>query len=304
MSVVVPIIVGPTAIGKTNLSMLLAEKRPSEIISADSRQIYCYMDIGTAKVDKKSREKIPHHMIDICNPDEYFSAGMFSKIARKIIDDIVKKEKIPIVVGGSGFYIHALIDGIFDMHIHDNEIRTQLRERARDEGLEALYLELQKYDPEYANKISANDKQRIFRSLEVYKATGLSFSEWHKQSANPADFKYKLIGLDMDRRALYKRIEDRVDKMLNDGLIEEVKHLQQLGYNSELNALKTVGYKEVFAYFNAEINHDTMIDLIKQNTRRYAKRQLTWFRRDARIEWMQSSGKGDLDLIAQNLSKI
>ena len=304
MSVVVPIIVGPTAIGKTYLSMLLAEKRPSEIISADSRQIYCYMDIGTAKVDKKSREKIPHHMIDICNPDEYFSAGMFSNMARKIIDDKVKKEKIPIVVGGSGFYIHALIDGIFDMQIHDNEIRNQLRERARDEGLEALYLELQKYDPEYANKISANDKQRIFRSLEVYKATGLSFSEWHKQSANPAGFKYKLIGLDMDRRALYKRIEDRVEKMLNDGLVDEVKHLQQLGYNSDLNALKTVGYKEVFAYLNAEINFDTMVDLIKQNTRRYAKRQLTWFRRDARIEWMQSSGRGDLNLLAQNLLKI
>lgn len=295
MSVVVPIIVGPTAVGKTYISILLAERIPSEIISADSRQIYRYMDIGTAKVNIHSREKIPHHMIDICNPDEYFSAGMFAKMARKCVTDIINAGKIPIIVGGSGFYISALIDGIFDKQIRDEGIRNQLKERAQNKGLDTLYQELRKCDPEYADKISGNDRQRIFRSLEVYLVTGQAFSQWHKQNTNPADFTFKMIGLNMDRHILYKRIEQRVDKMLDNGLIDEAKKLQKMGYNTDLTSLKTVGYKEVFAYLKDESNFDTMDNLIKQNTRRYAKRQLTWFKKDERIEWMDVSSKDDLD---------
>ena len=301
MTLVVPIIVGPTAIGKTYLSMLLAEKIPSEIISADSRQIYKYMDIGTAKVDKELQKKVAHHMIDICNPDEYFSAGMYSKIARKIVDYILKEGKLPIVVGGSGFYISALIDGIFDLQIYNSDIREQLQERAENEGLDSLYHELEQYDPVNASKISVNDRQRIFRSLEVYLSTGQPFSEWHKLKTNSANFQYRLIGLNIDRKILYQRIEERVDKMMDEGLIDEVKHLQQMGYHENMTALKTVGYKEVFAYLKDEIDFDTMIGQIKQNTRRYAKRQLTWFRRDQRIEWMDITNKKDLDQVAQNL---
>jgi len=300
----IPILVGPTAIGKTYLSLLLAEKISAEIVSADSRQIYKYMNIGTAKVDKESQKKVPHHMIDICTPDEYFSAGMYSKLARKIIDHIIKNGKMPIVAGGSGFYISALIDGIFDMEIHDPEIREQLQRRAEIEGLESLYHELVKYDPEYAAKISGNDKQRIFRSLEVYLSTGQSFSDWHKQKSKPADFQYKMIGLNMDRQFLYRRIEERVDKMLEEGLVDEVKHLQSLGYNSNLTALKTVGYKEVFTYLNNEIDFDTMAAQIKQNTRRYAKRQITWFRRDNRINWMEATSEEDLNQIANKIMNI
>ena len=304
MSIVVPIIVGPTAIGKTHLSMLLAEKIPSEIISADSRQIYRHMDIGTAKVDLKTREKVVHHMIDINNPDEYFSAGMFSKIASNIIAEVMSAGKLPIIVGGSGFYISALIDGIFDMQIHNPDIREQLKKKAQNDGLDILYRELQKCDPDYAAKIGISDTQRILRSLEVFMITGQSFSDWHKQNKNPADFPYKIIGLNMDRKALYKRIEERVDKMLDEGLIDEVKNLQALGYDANLTALKTVGYKEVFAYLNDEITLDIMIGLIKQNTRRYAKRQLTWFRRDKRITWMNVSKNEDFKHMTQELIKI
>jgi len=286
----VPVIIGPTAIGKTRLSLLLAEKTSSEIISADSRQIYKYMDIGTAKVDKDSQKKVPHHMIDICNPEEYFSAGIYSKLARKIIDHILNESKTPIVVGGSGFYISALIDGIFDMQIHDPDIRKQLKHRFESEGLDSLY-------PEYASKISANDKQRIFRSLEVYLSTGQPFSEWHQQKTSPANFQYKMIGLQMDRTLLYQRINERVDRMIKKGLVDEVKHLQTMGYDADLTALRTVGYREVFAYLNDDIDFDTMVNQIKQNTRRYAKRQLTWFRRDKRIRWMQFSNEEEFKQI-------
>ena len=277
--------------------MLLAEQFPSEIISADSRQIYKYMDIGTAKVDQESRKNVPHHMINICNPDEYFSAGMYSKLARKIIKHIRNEGKMPIVVGGSGFYISALLDGIFDMQIHNPDIREQLHQRAENEGLENLYHELKQFDPDYALKISSNDKQRIFRSLEVYFSTGQSFSEWHKQKTNSANFQYKMIGLTMDRKLLYQRIEERVDKMIDKGLVDEVKHLQTLGYNEDLTALKTVGYREVFAYLNDHIDFDTMVNQIKQNTRRYAKRQLTWFRRDERIKWIQASNEDEFNQV-------
>ena len=298
---IVPIIVGPTAIGKTYLSMLLAEKIHSEIVSADSRQIYKYMDIGTAKVDKASQKKVLHHMIDICNPDEYFSAGMYSKLTRKIIDRIIKQGKLPIVVGGSGFYISALLDGIFDMQIHDPEIREQLQIRAENEGLDSLYQELTQYDPDYALKISSNDKQRIFRSLEVYLTTGQPFSEWHKQKSNPAEFQYRMIGLNTDRKQLYQRIEERVEKMIDLGLIDEVKHIKALGYNKDLTALKTVGYKEVFLYLYNKIDFDTMVIQIKQNTRRYAKRQLTWFRRDERIKWIEASNMEELNQAVDQL---
>ena len=304
MDIVVPIIVGPTGIGKTCLSLILAENLPSEIISADSRQIYRYMDIGTAKADLEYRQKIKHHMIDIYNPDEYFSAGMFAGKARELIQNLISNGKVPIVVGGSGFYISALIDGIFEKHIFDIEIRNQLKYRAKKEGLDVLFGELLQCDPEYAERISANDRQRIFRSLEVYLVTGKPFSQWHKIGTTPAEFQYRLIGLNMERKDLYKRIEERVEKMVMNGLLDEVRHLQKLGYNAGLTSMKTVGYKEAFAFLKNEINHETMVTLIKQNTRRYAKRQLTWFRNDKRIEWNNITSKADLERLGVMLSKV
>lgn len=289
MSFPVPIIVGPTAVGKTELSLMLAEKLPIEVVSADSRQIYRYLDIGTAKISEQIRHKIPHHMIDVCDPDEYFSAGMYSRIARKVIDGIHQRKKMAVVVGGSGFYISALVDGIFDLEIHDEGIRQDLIERAGKEGLDVLYRELQKIDPEYASKISPTDKQRIFRSLEVYLVTGRNFTSWHEQDTYPAQFKPIMFGLTMDRAALYQLIEQRVERMLEEGLMDEVRKLIQMGYRPAMNALNTVGYKEAFQYLEGQLEFEQMVELIKRNSRRYAKRQLTWFRKDERIRWIETS---------------
>lgn len=285
----VPIIVGPTGVGKTELSLMVAEKLPVEIVSSDSRQIYRHLNIGTDKIADSIRKKIPHHMIDICNPDEYFSAGMYSRIARKVIGEIQQRGKVPLVVGGSGFYISALVDGIFELDVHDDQVRSALEERLKREGLATLFAELQKYDPEYAAKISPTDKQRTLRALEIYIVTGHSFSSWHEQDTEPAPFKPLMIGLTMERQALYERIEKRVEKMLEAGLMDEVQKLIHMGYRPGMNALNTVGYKEAFQYLQGEFTFEEMVDLIKRNSRRYAKRQLTWFRRDNRIRWIEAS---------------
>jgi len=301
MSFPVPIIVGPTAVGKTELSLMLAEKLPIEVVSADSRQVYRYLDIGTAKVSEEIRHKIPHHMINICDPDEYFSAGMYSRIARKVIDGIHHREKIPVVVGGSGFYISALVDGIFELEVHDENIREDLQERAKNEGLEKLYDELKKCDPEYASKISPSDRQRIFRSLEVYLVTGRNFTSWHEKDTHPAQFKLMMFGLTMDRAELYKLIDQRVERMLEDGLMDEVRKLIEMGYRPGMNALNTVGYKEAFQYLEGQLDFEQMVDLIKRNSRRYAKRQLTWFRKDDRIRCIETSRRTVLRKIANEI---
>lgn len=303
MSNTVPIIVGPTGVGKTDLSLMVAEKLPVEIVSADSRQIYRHLSIGTDKIADAIRKKILHHMIDICNPDEYFSAGMYSRIARKVIGEIQQRGKVPLVVGGSGFYISALLDGIFELDVHDNQVRAGLHERLRQEGQEALYAELKKCDAEYAAKISPADKQRTMRALEIYIVTGRSFSSWHERDTEPAPFKPLMIGLTMERQILYERIEKRVEKMLEAGLMDEVQKLIHMGYRPGMNALNTVGYKEAFQYLQGELTFDEMVDLIKRNSRRYAKRQLTWFRRDTRIRWIEASRRTVLRRAANEIIK-
>jgi len=303
MSYTVPIIVGPTGVGKTDLSLMVAEKLPVEIVSADSRQIYRHLSIGTDKILDSIRKKIPHHMIDICNPDEYFSAGMYSRIARKVIGEIQQRGKVPLVVGGSGFYISALVDGIFELDVHDNQVRAGLHERLRREGQESLYAELKKCDAEYASKISPADKQRTMRALEIYIVTGRSFSSWHERDTEPAPFKPLMIGLTMERQILYERIEKRVEKMLEAGLMNEVQKLIHMGYRPGMNALNTVGYKEAFQYLQGELTFDEMVDLIKRNSRRYAKRQLTWFRRDTRIRWIEASRRTVLRRTANEIIK-
>ncbi len=297
----VHLIVGPTAVGKTALSLLIAEKRAVEIISADSRQIYRYMDIGTAKVSSEVRRQIPHHFIDICLPDEYYSAGMFGKQARQTVEEIVRRGKIPLVVGGSGFYIRALVDGIFELDARDAAVRQQLEARLSEEGLASLYAELQKADPAYAAKISHNDRQRILRSLEVFYVTGKPFSFWHEQKPEPAPFEAVFWGLTAERTTLYRRINERVLRMLQEGLEEEVRGLLEMGYSPELNALNTVGYKEMIDYLNGKISRETMIERIQRNSRRYAKRQLTWFRAESRVHWHEVAEAGDLKEIAQKI---
>lgn len=299
MKLTVPIIVGPTGVGKTRLSLILAEDLPIDIISADSRQIYKLLNIGTAKPNKEVLQRIPHHFINILDPSEYFSSGKFAKLARKKIKQIARKNRIPLVVGGSGLYVKSLVDGIFDLEIHDEKIRDSLKQRIRSEGSEALYAELEKVDPALAERITRKDRQRIIRGLEVFIATGKKLSELQEEKTAAADFEPLFIGLTMNRNALYKRINQRVDRMLQEGLLVEVLYLKNLGYHPGMNALNTVGYKEVFSYLDNDISYDEMVDLIKRNTRHYAKRQYTWFNKEERIKWYHINAETTIEDVAR-----
>ncbi len=294
------VLVGPTASGKTPISLQIAEKIGAEIISADSRQIYKLMDIGTAKPTLEERKRVKHHFVDELLPDEDFNAGEYGKSGRQIIDEIFKCGKVPLVIGGSGLYIQAIIDGFFEGPSADQAIRHQLTKRMKKEGAEKLLKELQAIDPIAASSMLPSNTSRIIRALEVYKVTGMPISELQKTKIE-INFSPIFVGLQWERAKLYERINQRVDLMLNQGLLGEVKRLQSRGYSLQLNALQTVGYKEVFDYLEGNINHERMTELIKQNSRRYAKRQLTWFRRDKRIKWFDVNAENDFNKIANEI---
>lgn len=296
-------LVGPTGIGKTHLSLILSEKIPAEIVSADSRQIYKFLDIGTAKPDREEMRQVPHHLIDFLRPDEYFSAGKFSKIGRKVINQIFERGRLPIVVGGSGLYVRALIDGLTEIDVHDKKIRNSLRKRLLNEGPQALYEDIKKCDPVLAEKIQPTDSQRILRGLEVYLVTGMKLSRLQETPGIKADFNATIYGLRMEREKLYDRINSRVDRMMESGFIPEVVKLMHRGYKPELNALNTVGYKEAFLYLNKQISYDEMLKQIKQNTRRYAKRQCTWFRAQKDMNWILVESENDYPKIANRIIK-
>lgn len=301
MEKIIPILVGPTAVGKTGLSILISKQLPVEIISADSRQIYKKLDIGTAKPDPSIITQVPHHFIDILDPSEYFSSGRFSKLARNTINEIIQRNKIPLIVGGSGLYIKSLVDGIFELEIQDDNIRSSLQKRINSEGPESLYKELKIADPEFASRISPNDRQRIIRGLEVFLITGKKLSALQEEKTAEADFSPLFFGLTLERKKLYDRINKRVDEMLDNGLLVEVLHLKNSGYHTAMNAINTVGYKEVFSYLDNEISYDKMVDLIKRNTRRYAKRQYTWFNKEKRIRWYELKASNSLEDIAEKI---
>jgi tRNA dimethylallyltransferase len=297
----VPILVGPTAVGKTEISIYIAEILPVEIISADSRQIYQYLDIGTAKPDPQILAKIPHHFINSLKPETYYSAGIFASQARKVIREIFNRKKIPFVVGGAGFYIQALLDGLSEIAEVNGDLRQVLKTRWREEGYEKLFKELQRLDPTLARQLQPRDRQRILRGLEIYYSSGQKLSDIQKQHAEPAQFKSCIAGISSERNYLYKRINSRVDMMIEKGLVEEVKELAQRGYQKDLNALNTVGYKEVFDYLDNKISFKKMVEEIKINSRHYAKRQLTWFRRDDRIKWFNLNDYKNYREIAQTI---
>ncbi|MBN1995996.1 tRNA (adenosine(37)-N6)-dimethylallyltransferase MiaA [candidate division KSB1 bacterium] len=288
----VPIIVGPTAVGKTELVLQLAQKIDAEIVSADSRQIYKYMDIGTAKPTSKELENFPHHFIDIRTPDQYFSAGEYGREARVRIKKIHAGGRTALVVGGSGFYIQALVDGLFAPRISDPEVKKHWHYIAQQNGTPFVLAYLRKVDPVTAERLQKNDLQRIVRAIEVFEISGRPISEYQKDTLQPAGFTPLFFGLNRNRQRLYERIEQRVDRMIRSGLVYEVQALKDRGWGPDLNALRTVGYTEVFAYLEGKLEYHEMVGKIKQNTRRYAKRQLTWFKRDERILWM------DLDLLS------
>lgn len=292
---------GPTASGKTPISLLLAKLLDVEIISADSRQIYKMMDIGTAKVSKEDRRAAKHYFVDELSPDEEFNAGEFGKRGREIIDDILRRKKIPLVVGGSGLYVQALIDGFFDGPSADAALRHELYARIKEEGAEVLLRELNAVDPVSASKMLPVNTRRIVRALEVYKLTGMPLSTLQQEQTAPV-FTSVLAGLEWDRPVLYSRINRRVDLMLAKELVDEVQRLKDAGYTSDLNALQTVGYKEAFDYLAGKISYERMVELIKQNSRRYAKRQITWSRRDSRIKWFQLSSEEDFPKVAEAIA--
>lgn len=298
------VLTGPTGVGKTDVSIQIADRVDCEIVSADSRQIYRYMDIGTSKPTRETLQSVLHHFINILNPDEDYSAGQYAKEAREVIQQIRERGKIPLVVGGSGLYIRALLNGFFGKDFRDESIRVELNERLNNEGALSLYSELQRVDPQGADQTHPNNVKKILRGLEVYHISGKPLSEIQKRSEDPAPFSWIKIGLIMKREDLYERINQRVDEMFKEGLIEEVQDLLKHGYSPKLNSLNSVGYKEVFEHLNDNLDYKNCISLVKQNTRRYAKRQMTWFRSETDIQWATIENPKDFaPEIAENVLK-
>ena len=301
------VLTGPTAVGKSKLSIELAGKIGGEIISADSMQVYKYMNIGTDKISKENMGGIPHHLIDFLDPKEDFNVFMFQKLVKEAIADISSRGKIPILVGGTGFYIQAVLYDIdFTETDEDNTIRSELEERVRKEGTSGIYEELKSVDPESALLIHENNSKRVIRALEYYKKTGKKISEHNKEQSektSPYDFYYFV--LTDDREVLYSRIDKRVDARIEEGLVDEVKELMQMDIPKTATSMQSLGYREIFGYLDGEYDLDRAIYLIKRNTRHFAKRQLTWFRREKDVRWIDKSAFGrDDNLVLNEILRI
>ena len=294
-------IAGPTASGKTALSIELAKRLNGEIVSCDSMQIYKDMNIGTAKPTVEEMQGIKHYLIDCISPEHRYSVSEYKKQAIEAIDNIISRGKMPIIVGGTGLYLDALIYGIDFQEIEfDREYREELEEIAKtQEGLDKLYLKAKEIDPEAIKIISNNDKKRIIRILEIYKATGKNKTEQNKESLkNGVKYDFLVFALNWDRKTLYDRINLRVDLMIEQGLVEEVRNLIKK-YQNFPTAMQGLGYKEVVKYFNGEFTKEEMVEEIKKQTRRYAKRQLTWFRKNKNTIWLNGE-----DGLEQNIHII
>ena len=299
------VICGPTASGKTALSIELAKQINGEIVSADSMQIYKDMDIGTAKPTKEEMQGINHYLIDFVSPDERYSVADYKQDAKKAIREILKKGKVPIIVGGTGLYIDSLIYEIEYPNIKfDEEYRKKLEKEAEENGLEKLYEKAKEIDIEAIQKISKNDKKRVLRILEIYHATGKNKTEQEKESRKKEiEFDYKVYALKWDREKLYERINKRVDIMLEQGLIEEVKGVCEK-YNKFPTAMQGLGYKEVIEYLENKTTKEEMIKKIKQETRRYAKRQMTWFKKNKQTIWLNAEDEiqNNIKIILEGLN--
>ena len=288
------IITGPTGIGKTEISLKLANKYKGEIISSDSMQIYKKLDIGTAKVDLDKTD-IPHHMVDILEAHENFSVADFKIKAKEIISDINRRGGLPILVGGTGLYINSIVYNLdFTETEADYEYRDELRKILEEKGSGFLYNKLFNLNKYMAEKIHPNNGRRIIRALEILKSGNEKENNFRQENE---DYNLIFIGLNMDRERLYERINSRVDKMIELGLVDEVRSLLDEGLDKNSQSLKAIGYKEVISYLEGEIEYSEMIDLIKKNSRHYAKRQLTWFRRDGRIKWFDRESDNLLEEI-------
>lgn len=282
------ILAGPTAVGKTDISIKVAKKIDGEIISADSMQIYKYMNIGSAKITKDEMQEIPHHLIDIVEPKENFNASRYKDIAEKTIEDIYNRDKFPMVVGGTGLYINSLICnyGFTDAKV-DVNYRNYMENLAEMKGKEYVHSLLKDIDTISYERLYPNDLKRVIRALEVYELTGRTIGEFNsKDTLYDVPYKIYYFVLNMDRVKLYERINKRVDLMIERGLIDEVKKLKSMGYTKDMQSMKGIGYKELIRYLEGDISLDEAVYLIKKGSRNYAKRQLTWFRKDERAIWI------------------
>ena len=282
------ILTGPTAVGKTKTSIALAKAIDGEIISADSMQVYRHMDIGSAKIRPEEMEGVPHHLIDVLDPEETFNVVRFQKLAKKAMDEIYAKSRIPILVGGTGFYIQSVL---YDIDFTENEentaIRAELERLAEEKGAAVLHQMLAEVDPESASKIHANNVKRVIRALEFYRLTGTKISEHNeeqRQKESPYNAAYFV--LNDERSRLYERIDLRVEQMLKEGLIEEVQALKDRGYTRDMVSMQGLGYKEILAYLKGEISLEEAVYILKRDTRHFAKRQLTWFKREREVIWV------------------
>ena len=299
------ILTGPTNSGKSETALALARKLDTEIISADSMQVYKYFDIGTAKPSRSAREEIPHHLIDILDPDEEFNAFDFKVRALKIIHELMDRDKIPILVGGTGLYIKVLAEDYDCAEGGSPEIREKIRQDIRDQGVEEVYRELQRIDPEYAAKICATDSLRIERALGVYLDTGKRFSEFHDgDSPAPGRFPIHTFILERERAELYSQIDQRVDKMIEDGLANEVQSILESGYSPELKPFKSIGYAQMVQYHQGNLTLDRAAYEIKRETRHYAKRQLTWFRKMKNTQPLPANPKDTAESLRDKLLSL
>lgn len=285
------VMLGPTASGKTSLSIQLARHFQTEIISADSRQFYREMNIGTAKPTAKEMEEIPHHLIDFLNITEEYSVGKFEKDALECLEEIYTRKETALLAGGSGLYVKALCEGLDQMPVTSEKIRQQLNSIFQQEGLGTLLQKLQELDPEYYNVVDKNNPQRIIRALEVCLSSDRPFSSFRIQKKAIRPFQSIKIGLEWPRKVLYERIEKRMDEMIAGGLLEEAKSLY---WFRQFNALQTVGYSEIFDFLEGKYDWPTTIELLKRNSRRYAKRQLTWFKKDKEIRWFAPENQDEI----------
>ncbi len=294
------VLTGPTAVGKTALSIALAKEIGGEIISADSMQVYRYMDIGSAKISKEEMQGVPHHLIDVLDPSEEFHVYRFQQMAKEAVNEIYQKGHIPIVAGGTGFYIQALLYDIdFSTEEDHTALRAELEKTAAEKGSAYLHEQLKEIDPVSAQEIHPNNQKRIIRALEFYRLNGAKISDHNQtQRQKEAAYDFRYFVLNDDRARLYQRIEERVDEMLEKGLLNEVKRLKEMGYQRDLVSMQGLGYKELLSHLAGECTLDEAIYLIKRNTRRFAKRQLTWFRRERNIIWLEK------DTINNNLREI
>lgn len=284
------ILLGPTGAGKSGLAIELAEEFGGEIISADSMQVYRYMDIGTAKPTADEQKRVRHHLIDLVTPDQPFHAALYRILGRKTIDQLSQNRKAIWVVGGTGLYLKTLTQGLFTSPRIDSAIRERLKRDAEEKGGDLMYQRLEQVDPETASSLHPHDLFRIVRALEVFESTGVPisfFRERHRFSEKP--YRTLKIGLEMDREKLYHQIEQRVDRMIESGFLEEVKGLIEMGYGPELKPMKSLGYKQMVQFLSDEIGWAEAVRQMKRDTRHYAKRQWTWFRADPEVQWRDAS---------------